>query len=204
MSKKLKGNQPIILHLREVLPKVFPVLKTKTGVRKGVHKTGVGGYVDRKTKDGGFSAHSEGRAADIYLDWHNPYEKQIGDGLYAMFIENAKKLGVKNVIWNKRIWTVSNNQEASYKEGKKGFHRDHIHVEFSSEGSQQRPIVLEDLCHSARAVGVNYSESNPPQLLRSRIASEFVAIAPAIDSLDSETQRKRSKIAVGKTSKTKP
>lgn len=196
------NQRPIINYLREVMPRVFPILKN----RPGRHKSGVGGYHYRTLRHDTtkLSTHAKGLAADIYLDWHAPYEKRIGNALYAMFISNADKLGVKNVIWNKKIWTASNNKEKSYKGGS---HRDHVHVEFSQEGSLQKPIVLEDLCNFTRSNGVNHSNDlmTKKQLRRSVEATgDFVAMAPPIDILTPEEQLARSKVAVGNVSKQSP
>ncbi|MFT7372527.1 MAG: hypothetical protein ACI9T9_001214 [Oleiphilaceae bacterium] len=135
MSINWNRNQPIILHLRSVLPRVFPVL-TEPG--HGLHSSGIGGYIARTTRSGNFSAHSEGRAADIFLNANDHYEAAVGCGLVKMFRLYATELGVHNVIWDRRIWSVSRG-ERQYTGSS---HRNHIHVEFTRDGSQLRPVML--------------------------------------------------------------
>jgi len=62
------------------LPEVYPVLTT---VGHGQHGSGIGGFVVRNFR--GTSTpphHSEGRAADIYLDAFKDIDKMIGDSLF--------------------------------------------------------------------------------------------------------------------------
>lgn len=106
-------------HLQEVLPAVFPLLSTPGRAR---HASGIGGFNDRTTRFGAPSAHAEGRAADIYLDANIDIEQKIGD-LFWMFVRHANELGVDNVIWDLRIWSVSQGSPRWYSKG--GPHRDH-------------------------------------------------------------------------------
>jgi len=133
-------NQPIILCLREVLPRVFPVLHTRVGVRRVVHRSGIGGYVNRTTVTGSPSAHSQGRAADIFLDANNPTEKQVADNLFYMFRTFALELGVDHVIWNRQIWSNTRGGPRVYSNSP---HTNHVHVAFTRAGSQLRPPSLE-------------------------------------------------------------
>src|ERR1044072_7563223 len=87
-------NQPIVRFLRRWIPICIPQV-TRTG-----------GYNNRTTETGGFSAHSEGRAIDIYLDAFNESERLTGDALAQMFVDRAADLGVDPVIWNRRIWSA--------------------------------------------------------------------------------------------------
>lgn len=162
MSKKIdwNKNQPIIFHLRRVLPSVFPVLRTPG---HGQHSSGIGGYVNRTHRfDDQLSPHAQGRAADIYLNANDIGEKTIGDGLFYMFINNADNLGIDNVIWNRQIWSISKGGPRSYTVGKE--HRDHIHVEFTKEGSQEKPASLLRCVEGVRIVIL--------RRIRSKIATE--------------------------------
>ena len=129
MSINWNRNQPIIRYLRIWLPRMFPQI------------TRIGGYVNRTTRGGSFSAHSEGRAADIYLDANNSDELAIGNGLFEMFSQRASLLGVDHVIWNQQIWSAQRGGPRAYT-GSGGPHRNHVHVAFTRSGSQKQPPVL--------------------------------------------------------------
>ena len=130
-------DQPIVLYLREVLPAVFPIL-LEDG--HGLHRSGIGGYIRRRTHFNTRSAHSEGRAADIYLSAGDPYELSVANLLFRMFINHATELGVDNVIWNRQIWSQADGGPRPYLHDPS--HRIHIHVEFTRDGSQRRPASL--------------------------------------------------------------
>ena len=138
MTINWNQDQPIIHHLRDVLPIVFPVLKEPG---HGLHATGIGGYVNRTQRNStSTSSHSEGRGADIFLNVNNPYEKAIGDGLSRMFQDYSWELGVDNVIWNYEIWSIARGGPRYCRKP----HTNHVHVEFTEAGSQIRPYMLRD------------------------------------------------------------
>jgi len=95
------------------------------------------------------SAHAEGRALDIGLRADIPGEKVIGDQLFRVLIDTARRSGIDNVIWNHQIWSVSQGGPRPwggyYKSGAaKNLHTDHLHVEWTQDGSQlQRLDFLE-------------------------------------------------------------
>jgi hypothetical protein len=95
------------------------------------------------------SAHAEGRALDVGLRAHIPGEKFIGDQLFRVLINSAPKSGIDNVIWNRQIWSVSHGGPrpwiGHYKSGGlKNPHTDHLHIEWTRDGSQlQRLDFLE-------------------------------------------------------------
>ncbi len=87
------------------------------------------------------SAHAQGRALDIGLNAHRPEEKVIGDALFHALIRAAHKSGIDNVIWNHQIWSVEKGGPrawiGNYTNGApKNPHTDHIHVEWTRDGSQ--------------------------------------------------------------------
>jgi|LGOV01.1.fsa_nt_gb hypothetical protein len=122
-------DQPIIRYLRVWLPRMFSVINR------------IGGYVPRTTRGGSFSAHSEGRAADIYLNASNSEQRAIGDGLFRIFTEYCSELGVDHVIWNLRIASRHRPTPREYT-GSGGPHTNHAHVAFTRPGSQQTPPIL--------------------------------------------------------------
>jgi len=138
-------NQPIIHHLRDVLPDVFPVLTTPG---HGQSPTGIGGYVHRTIRGSTrMSDHAEGRAADIYLDAFDAGERRLGDALYKMFVNNANDLGVDYVIWNMRIWS---QEKPTMRLFTKKPHHDHVHVSFTRAGSQLKPVRLRALAEDVK------------------------------------------------------
>lgn len=159
-------NQPIVKYLREWLPVMFPLI------------TRVGGYNNRTTRFGTFSAHSEGRAADIYLNAFVAAEREIGDGLFKLFRRYASELGVDHVIWNTRIWSLDKDRHfpwASRPYTAGGAHTDHVHVAFTRAGSQLRPSILIPLLD-----GLHID-------LYGRLSGEPAARRPSLDELMERT-----------------
>jgi len=110
----------------------------------------LGIYVCRNIKGTSVrSAHAEGRALDIGLRANHPGERFVGDQLFRALIESAPKSGIDNVIWNRQIWSISHGGPrpwiGNYKGGAaKNPHTDHLHVEWTRDGSQlQRLDFLE-------------------------------------------------------------
>lgn len=127
MAISWRRNQPMVKYLKRWLPRMFPLIKK------------VGGYANRTTARGSFSAHSEGRAADIYLRANIPEQKALGDALFKMFRERSRELGVHHVIWNRQIWSARRGGPRPYGGGS---HRDHVHVAFTRVASQKQPSIL--------------------------------------------------------------
>lgn len=147
MAIDWKQDQPIILQLRLVLVETFPFF-TRLGYSK--HWSGMGGFVDRTTHGGGFSAHAEGRAMDIYLSAFKADEKRLGDGLFDLFRTHSVALGVDHVIWNRRIWSRDKGGPRAYTNAANGPHTNHVHVAFTRQGSQRQPPILRPLLENLR------------------------------------------------------
>jgi len=81
------------------------------------------------------SSHGEGRALDIGLMVSWPWEKEVGDGLFNIFIDNAAELGLHHVIWNRNIWSTTKGGPRRYTG--QNPHTDHIHLTFTRPGSQK-------------------------------------------------------------------
>ena len=111
----------------------------------------LGIYVCRNIKGTGTrSAHAQGRALDIGLRVDQPGEKLIGDGIFRALIRVAHRSGIDNVIWNREIWSVAHGGPRSfvgnYKNGApRNPHTDHIHVEWTREGSQMDQLNFLEL-----------------------------------------------------------
>jgi hypothetical protein len=96
------------------------------------------------------SAHAEGRALDIGLRADLPAEKFVGDQLFRTLIDSARRSGIDNVIWNRQIWSISLGGPrpwiGHYKSGAlKNPHTDHLHVEWTRDGSQLQRLDFLDL-----------------------------------------------------------
>jgi hypothetical protein len=131
-------NQPAPTHAIRMIHANFPQVKN------------LGIYVPRTIKGTTTpSAHAEGRALDIGLNALKPEEKVVGDAIFHGLIRAAHKSGIDNVIWNHEIWSVAHGGPrpwgGHYKNGApKNPHTDHIHVEWTRDGSlRERLAVLE-------------------------------------------------------------
>lgn len=156
-------EQPAVIFLREEITALFPEVAFHWAAEfntdpANVHKErvnehhrlhGVGGLKKRLKRFGtAKSEHWYGRAADIYLHVRNPLLKCIGDNIFAVFVANGVKLGMDEIIWNRQIWSIHVPTIHPY--AQKEHHEDHVHVGFSSSGSQRKPRLLHDVLVSAR------------------------------------------------------
>ena len=84
------------------------------------------------------SSHAEGRALDFHLSAFDSKQAILGYLLSRMLVRKAKDFGIDNVIWNRQIWSMEHQRWRPYTGDKP--HEDHVHVEFTREGSQVSPI----------------------------------------------------------------
>ncbi len=84
------------------------------------------------------SAHAEGRALDVHLNAADPGEKLLADQLVAALVRKAGRLGIANIIWNRRIWSTARPRWRTY--GGASPHTDHIHIEYTRTGSQSTDL----------------------------------------------------------------
>jgi len=124
-------NQPIIVFLKRWIPVCIPQI------------TRIEGYVSRTTETGAFSFHSEGRAADIYLNAFDPVHLQIGDALVQKFIDYATDLRIDHIIWNRQIWSAAHAQDGLRTwPADRNPHTNHVHIAFTRQGSQAAPPYI--------------------------------------------------------------
>jgi len=134
-----KRPQPAPLYLRNLLRFNFPQI-TQFGI-----------YNDRNVAGTTVkSSHAEGRAIDIHLNARDSEQLGLGDQLVLAFTRKAPPLGIDNVIWNKQIWSVTYAGGVPTVHGPRPYtglnpHTDHIHVEFTREGSQMSPLPAIDI-----------------------------------------------------------
>ena len=124
------GPQPAPKELAKMLKLNFPQI-TQTGIYNDRNVAGT-------TKK---SSHAEGRGLDIHLSAFVPEQRMLADQLYPVFIRKASQLGIDNVIWNKQIWSKTKGGPRLYTG--QNPHTDHIHIEFTREGSQQAQRAIE-------------------------------------------------------------
>ena len=104
----------------------------------------------RTTAQGTYSAHSTGRACDIYLDAYDRLDKKLGDLLFKMFYQYEVDLKVDHVIWDHLIWSKSKGGPRPYTDGG-GPHTNHIHVAFNNEPLTSTPGMFVSLCKQVHA-----------------------------------------------------
>ncbi|MFG1697131.1 coiled-coil domain-containing protein [Nonomuraea sp. NPDC049309] len=89
---------------------------------------GIGCY--RSLQDGG--EHPQGRACDFMISrggtWPTASQVAVGDELAAWAIRNASRLGVKYVIYQRRIWQSGAWKAMSDRGGITANHEDHVHI----------------------------------------------------------------------------
>jgi hypothetical protein len=127
------GSKPHVVYIMTVLANTFPNVIWK-----------IGGKVNRTTWGGGFSAHSAGRACDIYLDAGDPLDQKLGDLLFQLFYTQAAALKVDHTIWN-GMWSDSGNAPTAYT-GSGGPHKDHVHVAFKDDHLEALPYAFDSMC----------------------------------------------------------
>jgi hypothetical protein len=132
------GSRPHVVYIMKVLALTFPNVIWK-----------IGGRVNRRTAGGGFSAHSVGRACDIYLDANEPLDKKLGDLLFNLFITEAVPLKVDHTIWDTR-WSDDGGPATTYT-GSGGPHKNHVHVAFKDDRLDDLPLVFDRMCATVAA-----------------------------------------------------
>jgi hypothetical protein len=127
-----KKAQPLPKAVAKALRVNFPMI-TATGIFNDRNVAGT-------TKK---SSHAEGRAIDVHLNANKPNDRVVGDELFRALIDAAHATGIDNVIWNRQIWSIHKPTIRQYSGVNP--HTDHIHVEFTREGSQQQAFHLLEL-----------------------------------------------------------
>ena len=82
--------------------------------------------------------HPHGFALDLMIEYGvaaSGAKKDLGDEVAKFYIDNAKRFGVKYIIWYDRIWKEYTGEWGSYSNGDgqnnlTGRHQDHVHVSF--------------------------------------------------------------------------
>jgi hypothetical protein len=112
----------------------------------------IGGYREHGSVPG--SDHPKGLAADFMTS-----SKSVGDRLATFAVKHYKPLGIKYVIWWRRIWTPSQGWHDYHGPSD---HTDHVHVSFLAKGGTGK---LEGLADVAGAVGGAAAAAVPDGLI---------------------------------------
>jgi hypothetical protein len=135
------GSKPHVKFIMKTLAEQFPYSIWK-----------IGGQKDRKTRKGAMSFHKTGRAADIYLDAHDPLDAKLGQLLFEMFMEEAESLKVHHVIFNRKIWSAEEGGPRAHDDDDP--HLDHVHVAFSGPDLNLEPLQFVEMCKRVHAAFV--------------------------------------------------
>lgn len=100
----------------------------------------IGGYREHGSVPG--SDHPKGLAADFMTS-----SKNVGDRLATFAVKHYKALGIKYVIWWRRIWTPEQGWHDYHGPSD---HTDHVHVSFLAKGGTGK---LDGLADTATALG---------------------------------------------------
>lgn len=91
----------------------------------------------RAGRPGNWSDHPKGLAIDIMIPgWNTDKGKALGNAVANYFVQNATKLHVKYIIWNRQKWNPSVNNKWRPYTHPSGVHnatldhRNHVHVSF--------------------------------------------------------------------------
>lgn len=88
------------------------------------------------------SEHLEGRAVDWMLDSTKPDQKEVGDSAAAWLTanngENARRLGVMYLIWNRKMWRAYAPERGWQPYTGSNPHTDHIHTSLTWDGAMKR------------------------------------------------------------------
>ncbi len=151
-------EQPILVYMRALVQRHFVEVGVSYSVfnnSRGIHPSqGVGGFGHTVTAHGTTSRHAEGRACDIYFYTWEPQLRAFGDALFDGLASNARVLGIEDLIYYKRTWSLRNPTVHASDAIDERNHRDHLHVGFSRAASQNCPAILDTICARARTQGL--------------------------------------------------
>ncbi len=150
-------EQPVFFYVRELTRRYFPEVEMAWSDEHNtadIRTAGVGGFKNRLTAHGTRSRHAEGRGCDIYFYTNQPQLLRFGLALFDQLAANAVHLGIEDLIYYTRIWSVAVPSIHATDVVDMNNHRDHLHVGFSRAASQSRPPLLESLFQEARRIGL--------------------------------------------------
>lgn len=82
------------------------------------------------------SVHGTGRALDIMISpINNRANKAVGDPIANWLVQNAARIGIQFIIWNRVKWNGSYQGRKDRDYGGPNPHIDHIHIELNRDGA---------------------------------------------------------------------
>ena len=66
---------------------------------------------------------------------------QTGNEIRNFMINNAERLGVQRVIWDRHIWSSDQNGWRDFGDADSSPHTDHLHVEINIEASGNASLI---------------------------------------------------------------
>jgi hypothetical protein len=99
----------------------------------------VGGYACRPNTANASqtSVHGTGRALDIFIPTiQGRADSDAGDPVGNWLIENAQRIGIQFIVWNRTKWRANGTNTSPY--GGPNPHVDHLHVEMTSEAGNAK------------------------------------------------------------------
>lgn len=109
--------------------------------------TSYGGYACRRNtaNSAEMSVHGTGRAIDIMIPLTGgTADNTRGDKIANFLVENAEKIGVQFIIWDRSSWGASRTSSKLRAYTGPHPHNDHIHVELSPEGARRQTEWFSD------------------------------------------------------------
>lgn len=106
-----------------------------------------GGYACRRNtaNTSELSVHGTGRAIDIMIPMKSGRANSTaGDPIANFLVQNAEKIGVQFIIWNRNSWSASRSKPKLRSYGGPVPHTDHIHVELSPDGARRLTAWFND------------------------------------------------------------
>ncbi len=84
------------------------------------------------------SIHGTGRAIDVFIPLHGGQaDNDLGDPVANWLVENADKIGVQLVIWDRTVWTGNRSGTKDRQYTGVHAHHDHLHIELNQAGASR-------------------------------------------------------------------
>lgn len=98
------------------------------------------GYNCRQIRgSSGMSMHGTGRALDIFVPMQGTQaDNDLGDPVAHWLMENAERIGVQLIIWDRSIWSAGRSSDKHRSYTGEHPHNDHLHIEFTAAAAARR------------------------------------------------------------------
>ncbi len=132
-------------------------------VNTSVDGRGIQIYACRNIRGGsGLSVHATGRAIDVFIPTRGgAADNGKGDRVANWLIENADRIGIQMLIWDRTIWKASGGTPRDRCYQGTHPHNDHVHVEISADAADMNtPFFNGDV---GAAPDANNGQADSPQ-----------------------------------------